>query len=326
MVNRMFLVFVAIMFLPLSLLGEIGVTYSFTYGRTGDHITAYIESRWIAYSKGIPFYYRPFKYSDLLEMDTLHRSYENHCLREVPLKDAKDIDMQAENTLFVMSPFPLNNNIQWDDHGFVTCLRNEIRPKKLDTQITIPQGALSVAIHIRRGGGFDAPLWQEGALTNFQLPAETYAIPEEEYQDKLFPLKTPPDIWYIQMLRYIRKLHPGRPMYVFIFTDDPKPEIFADMYAKALNDPLVTFDYRASNSHDTNVLEDFFAMMQFDCVVRAASWFSSMACLIGRPKIEIRASDYRWEGRKLIITEIMVRRRHDTEEECKTKHEYLSEW
>lgn len=312
----------------LGVYAENGITYSFTGARFGDNITAYIGARWIGYSKGIPFYYRPFEYSDLLVMHDSHKPYEGHGLsKEIFVRDAPGVDISLDDTMFVMHPFPRETHLNYDDANFMALLRNEIRPKKMTSTITIPEGHRSVALHIRRGGGYDSPLWQNSAITNHPKKPEDALVPEKDHVDKQSPTRIPPDIWYIQMLQYIRKYYPAEPLYVYIFTDDPKPQVFADLYAEALNDPLITFDYcRVDNRHDNNVLEDFFAMMQFECVIRADSWFSEMACRIGRPKIELTPNVCRWEDRKLVVTEVWLRKRHDVEGSYASSSERLHSW
>lgn len=294
-----------------------GISYSFSHGsaRFGDNVLAYVDARWMSYLTGLDFYYRPFTYSRMLAMHDLHKAYKNHELKEIHTQDVSVVDPHVSNTLFVLDWGLKNNVVNWDDYGFISLLRNEIRPKKSLSVIQTPEGYLGVALHIRRGGGYDRPLWQNSALSYAEFPPDAYNIPEMLYQDKRFPTRTPPDQWFIQMLRYLRELYPSESMYVYIFTDDPRPDLFAEMYKKELNDPRMVFDYRSEgNSHNKNVLEDFFSMMQFDCVIRPWSGFSQMACHLGRPKIEISPEKYLWEGRKLIITETLIKTRKDTKD------------
>lgn len=236
-----------------------GITYGFSGGRLGDNISAYIHARWIAYSKELDFYYRPFKHSDQLVMHDMHKAYEGHGLEEIHSKDAIFVDPQAKNTMFFLKWYPKNNNIHWDDIGFISLLRNEIRPKQSLPLVKIPEGYVAVAIHIRRGGGFDGPLWQDSAITHGRSRPHTSDVPDNQYQDWKYPTKIPPDQWYIEMIQYLKNLCPSQSFYVYIFTDDSRPDVFAEMYKNALNNPQILFDYRRTeNRHNLNVLEDFF--------------------------------------------------------------------
>ena len=46
--------------------------------------------------------------------------------------------------------------------------------------------------------------------------------------------------------------------------------------------------------------------MDFDALIRAASHFSIMAGVIGGVSYEVGPLSHRWEGQKLIITEVKV--------------------
>ncbi len=133
--------------------------------------------------------------------------------------------------------------------------------------------------------------------------------------DLEYPERFAPDTYFIKQLRYVLDLYPDTKMYVHIFTDDPSPHLIAQKYERILNNPRLTFGYRTSeNRHDSNVLDDFFSMAEFDVLIRPSSGFSEMAGRLGRPSLEIRplADHYRWEGRRLIITEVGVRERDKT--------------
>ncbi len=303
------------------LLGANGVTHSgdgvravidpdnpYYSTRTGDHLRSYVEARWVAYSKGFDFYYRPFKYSDELMMDQMNRRYSEHDLKVVNIEDVLLIDPEAENTMFMISAWPANNHIDWKDETFLSILRQEVCLKSPVDLIQIPKGDKTIALHIRRGGGFDHPLWQTSAIVNTSFPLTAYQIPEEQHPDIDFPLRFPPDAWYIQMLKLVREKYPSDILNVYIFTDDPCPEVFAKVYAEQLNDPQIFFDYRPKeNSHDQNVLIDFFSLMQFECVIRAESSFSAMACALGRPKLEIYPLKSKWNDKELLILETVVK-------------------
>jgi hypothetical protein len=73
----------------------------------------------------------------------------------------------------------------------------------------------------------------------------------------------------------LSSLFPGRPLYAYIFTDDLDPGKIADAFASTLSDLPIQFDCRREgNHHDLNIVEDFLAMMEFDCLIRSASNYS----------------------------------------------------
>jgi hypothetical protein len=112
-----------------------------------------------------------------------------------------------------------------------------------------------VGVHVRRGGGFDS------------------------LQERLrVPLKFPPDSYYIEQIERISKIFKNRSLYVYILTDDLDPASIVNKYRAALNNSNIHFDYRKTdNGPSQNVLEDFFFMTKFDCLVICQSNFSLMA-------------------------------------------------
>src|SRR3990172_12056122 len=51
------------------------VTYTFSPGRFGDHLLAYIHAKWVSHLYAIPLLYKPFSYSDQLVMHEKERLY-----------------------------------------------------------------------------------------------------------------------------------------------------------------------------------------------------------------------------------------------------------
>ena len=71
--------------------------------------------------------------------------------------------------------------------------------------------------------------------------------------------------------------------------------------------PRIQFGYRTKdNKHNSNVLEDFFAMMDFDALIRSGSHYSAMAGVLGGISYEVSPASYRWEGKKLIIPSVDI--------------------
>ena len=54
------------------------------------------------------------------------------------------------------------------------------------------------------------------------------------------------------------------------------------------------------------MLEDFFAMMDFDALIRSGSHYSAMAGVLGGISYEVSPDSYRWEGKKLIIPSVDI--------------------
>lgn len=308
--------------------GSNGITFSYTGGRLGDNVMSYIDARWISFTRGIEFYYRPFCYgseidlqlSDQLTMYDVHPHFENHTKgKEVIIEDANTIPHEDQDTMFVTGFFLKNNAIDWDNYEFMQIIRKEFTPTQLIKKLSPTKNQLRVALHVRRGGGYDGPLFQTTAFSTAKFTAKDYDIPENDFPDKRTPTRFPPDSWYIEMLKHVGKKFPSGPIAVHIFTDDQRPDLFAEAYANELNDSRFSFSFQTQdNRHDKNVLEDFFSMMEFECVIRASSGFSMLACKIGRPKIELEPIGHTWKGKELHITKTVEIERFDTDTSLKS--------
>ena len=91
----------------------------------------------------------------------------------------------------------------------------------------------------------------------------------------------------------------------------------AEKYQKALNLPNITFGYRQAAQPDRGwtpsqdyVLEDLFAMAQFDCLVRSSSGYSGLASIIGNHKIVIVPKRAGWFDDVFRVDSVWIVERH----------------
>ena len=305
------------------------VTYTLSGGRLGDNLTAYIHAKWVAYKFNIPLLYKPFHYSDQLMMHDKELQYkEEHAKNRSMnmLKKNKALEFQTHsNTLYVIPYFPeslqehrkpecspevlpnlskgISNDfcymhVDWEDKAFQKEIRSMISPKKSLNLLNLPNDCITVAVHIRRQDSV-CPILSETPHKNYKS--------NQQYMDVNYPLKFPSDNYYIDQIKLIAQILHGNKIYFYIFTDNEKPELLVKKYSDAISDPSIIFDYRkAENHHDKNVLEDFFSLMQFDCLIRSDSNFSLIASKLADFKIVISPLHHRWEGRTLIIDKVNI--------------------
>jgi hypothetical protein len=252
-----------------------GITYSLHKGRLGDNLCAYLHAKWLAYKCHLPLYYRSFHYSKLFSFADEHQPLKKHHKKfkaRIKTADESEINSKQNSSLFVVPFFPENTEhifdhegrhltwvpsfqVDWEDPEFLAEVRKSLTPKDPITTPTLPTDFLTVGVHVRRGGGFDS------------------------LQERLrVPLKFPPDSYYIEQIERVSKIFKDRRLYVYILTDDLDPESIVNKYRAALNNSNIHFDYRKTdNGPSQNVLEDFFFMTKFDCLVICQSNFSLMA-------------------------------------------------
>ena len=273
------------------------VTYTFSGGRFGDNLLSYCHAKWIAYKYNIPLLYKPFGYSDQLKMHYLEIPYsielEQQFERVVTYSEVDgEIDPES-GFLYVIHFFPESIYdrqdpifpylfaVDWQDLQFKTLLNQMISPVNI-IKIPMPdQECLSVAVHVRKGTGWDIP--------NYRISPEQLTASH--------PLRFAPDSFFIAQLQKIAQLYPDKKIYVYLFTDHNDPAELAQKYSQAVQcDRMLIFHRKSQNNEFINVVDDFFALTQFDCLIRADSNFSFVAAQLAHYEVVISP----WHG---IITE-----------------------
>lgn len=232
------------------------VTYGFSGGRLGDNLLSYLHARWIAYRDHIPFVFKSFSMADEFALALEPPPSGSITFREIPSMEIPffpEPTDQSPNNPFL---------VDWDDPGFRNAIGKWLAPTKPHSLLALPSDRITVCVHVRRGGKVDPP--------------SIY---------KSFPLKFPPDYYFIEQIRRISELFQGKPLYVFLMTDDLNPKAIAERYKKAVSLSNIEWDYR--KTPPKNILDDFFSIPLFDCLIRGDSNFSVVASKLGEFAIEI---------------------------------------
>jgi hypothetical protein len=293
--------------------GNVGnaITYRLNGGRLGDCLYTYIKALWISHNYDMPLLYKPFAGSEEFSFDTYHEKFNNKTTlqykKNISITDSKHLEKEFSDTLFTCSiyyedPSWTKNSITnlRRNKPFLEVLKKHLTPKKHPILLQLPKNKFTVALHVRRGGGFDSPLLMQ--------QADRIGKKLKNFADGNLPLKFPPDSYYIEQLRKIQALYPEKQIYIYIFTDDPNPAAIARTFSHDLDMELLEFDYRKNdNRYNKNLIEDMFAMTKFDCLIRTQSAFSQMAHLLGDHKIVYWPDEYLWDSSNtLYITKTIV--------------------
>ena len=274
-----------------SLSAETAVTYEVSDGRFGDQLLSYLNAKWISYRYHFPLLYKPFLHAEqfaLHEIETPWTEDKQNSFDQVIIhtKDNHFSHSGAASLLYVIPFFSgLHDDLKfhpewayfsvdWKDPGFRDLLRPLFHPRKQPLIPAKNTHHLSVAVHVRRGGTLDLP-----------------------YSNRLWPLRFVPDSYYCECLQKLCSLFPNREIHAILFTDDPHPEAIAAHYQKTLSALPITFDYKIKETaHD---LEDLFAMMQCDCLIRSESNYSLIPALTAAYKVVMTPQHYTW----LVLTD-----------------------
>jgi len=263
------------------------ITYKLS-GRFGDNLLIYCKAKWISYKYGIPLLYKPFKYSNQLMLDKIEQKYNGSLGQTVLIQDEVTIKLAPQAGKLYEIGFHFKPS-DWDhdevlisDERFLKEIRRLISPKKKLTELVLPKDRITVAVHVRRGGGYD-----------------------QSVVVHTMPLKFPPDIYYIDQIKNISVLCGDQPLYVYIFTDDANPRVIMEKLKKTVDKQNIIFACRQGlNSHNTHVLEDLFNMIQFDCLIRPGSSYSMSAQILGAYKTVIFPKHDTWINKLAVIDEI----------------------
>ena len=293
--NYRFIIFILSLFL---LQGRVScfpktsaVTYVDTPGRLGDKLIVYSKAEWISYKHGIPLLYVPLEHFDLFMMHTTDTFYTAKLScgfkKNVRLRRGyKNFLIEPDKGILYIVNYYSNITIDWNDRGFLEVLREKIAPIMPVQKICYPEGRVSVAVHVRKGGGFDTPIFSEQRLEEFDQNLYVSWKPntghKNRYCDCKHPFKFPPDKYYVDQIKKIYEILHETPLYVHIFTDSQKPSRIVEKYKAALAGLDITFSCRGDGeSYKNCVIEDLFAMTQFDCLIRSESNFSFFADMLG---------------------------------------------
>ncbi|MBI3508969.1 MAG: glycosyltransferase [Chlamydiia bacterium] len=276
------------------LFAENFVTYEFSGGRLGDCLLTYLHAKWLSHKYHLPLLYKPFLYSEQLMLDAEELSYDTYRhLRTIRITSGQANLTRSwpgiscvyvcpyfpEDPAYLRThPYAFHFDIDPKDREFKIVARSLIAPKAPLALTIPPQDKVSVAIHVREGGGYDTD------------------------HTRLFdPLKLPPLEFYIDGLREVARRFSGYPIYCYLFTDAIEPHLLARELAKAA--PNLEIDFRKENNHHTqNVLEDFFSLFAFDVLIRPQSNYSIVPSLIHDYALLYAPMDFKREGRKITIT------------------------
>ena len=310
-------------FLPTCALHQ-AITYELNKGRLGDNISTYLKAQYCSYITGICLLYKPFTYSDSFALHTMHESHETidpnnfHHHLKINKLDELFAHKEKDNTLFIIhfyTELPSLYDLKILDQQWKLIIDTLFVPQ---APITMPQAhddEVTVALHIRVGGGFDQPLyslqWYTGHESSliYQKKEIEKALP---YADQKWPTKFPPLQYYFDQLKKLRELVPiTKKLLVYLCTDDPQPAKLAHDFKTRLNDQTIQFVYREhDNAHDKNVVEDLICMSKCDCLIRSSSLFSKAAQILGNHKIIFAPLHSLWDTNKLIIDQVLIIQRN----------------
>ncbi len=298
------------LYLPILLISCISLAQksaiTFTGGdRLGDKLFTYCRAKWLAHNYDLTFLCPDFPYRNTLmlvdnELPYSKQSKQQFCHVKT-IKRESDIIPGQEDTLYIMDFFMQLDIVPTvfdhrmlihfkNDPEFLSQLCASLAPKESLETLTLPQDMPTIAVHVRRGGGY-------------------YMDNAKEF--KRCPTKFPPDAYYLDQIKRIAALHDAhQSLYIYLFTDDKDPKAIVESYKQALQLPNLVFEYRDHNKYQEHVLDDMFAMAQFDYLIRSNSQFSFISMIVGNHKLTVSPYNATWHGDTVTIDRIWLVENH----------------
>ncbi len=294
------------------------ITFQKNPGRLGDQILNYCKHTWLAHKYNLDLYVPEFTYKPFFALSQLEKSDKqldrDKYIHNIKIKADTDIRPRRDQDMLYVGQYHLMiNNIadhtKWADHLFGLTvidvvfgnkIRNMLRLCIELPDISVPSGCISVAIHIRKGGGFDKPL--ASVQYRDQVDASKKAKIGSQFADRSQPFKFPPEQFYLDQLLNLYEYVDKHDLYVYIFTDDKNPEAITNRLRERISFDNIQFDCRSSgNAHNKNVIEDIYAMSRCDYLIRSKSHYPWIAQMMGQHKGIIYPVSYTWKGALLHI-------------------------
>jgi hypothetical protein len=272
------------------------VTFELNGGRFGDNLISCSQAYWMHYRYNLPLLFKPFPYSEHLCMYYEHTLFTRKIAQEfkqsryVKSGDAlqEEADKKTDATLYITT-FAHDPGVDWSDVEFVDRFRAAISPVDANWRYRkMPEDVHSIAMHVRRGGGF---------AYDKRIHAH---VPQQ------FPSLN----FYIHALQLVLD-HLDGPCHVYLFTDDTKPKALAKKIGKHLSpaDQARVRIISRNQQHDaaTDVLSDFFDMMQCKYLIRPCSHFSLFVEQLGTCSVSIYPARATYRKKKWgQVTDIFV--------------------
>lgn len=302
------------------------LTFRYNHGRQGDVLLDYTKNFWIAYKNDLELYLLPeipLAYIQQFHLyDEIPRLTGKRMPKMIPISQDSQIDSHHDNVFYVSQLYITIDGISdfnmWhqymfkcsiEDATFGSAIRRHLTPKET-FDCSFPENIKTVAMHVRKGGGFDFPL----ASLQYRPTHNTYKqntpIDPKLFVDCSEPFKFPPEQYYVDQLIFLYHLLQDQSLYVYIFTDDPNPAQIANNIRQKIEEQHIfniQFDYRKeTNRHTLNIVKDIYLMSRFDYFIKSCSHFPWVSQMIGNHKVIISPDAYYWHDNYLDITQAHI--------------------
>jgi hypothetical protein len=296
------------------------ITYRKTNTRFGDCIINYVKAKWFAHKYNLSLYYQPFPYSHFLTLHYAEPLFDHHTMPAIRNSIALHHEKQltpphADDILFVSNFYSQTEDLFayiLKNPSFDADIKHMLAPIN-PTPFCPPDTTYTVAVHIRKGGGFDKPLRSAQLFSlSYDLIAHEKLVTKprnsSSYADYCWPEKFPPEQYYIDQINLLSELLDDPPLHLYLFTDEQDIQALATRIQQQLHNKNIMMFFRtADNNHETHVIDDFYTLSLCDFLIRADSAYAIAAQFLGKHMLVISPKKSGWYHDTLIIYEVEIR-------------------
>ena len=300
----------------------------------GDNVTEFCLAKILSMKYGITFYHSKFPHHQLFMLDNLEQKWPDDMkdpARVIAVSSDQDVIAHKDQNVLLYSTVTTRVNFVSPEEFAV--IKRDFQLKENPPVKPLPEGVISVGVHIRRGNGggahydgevssqqlFDYNRSQVWYRTDFEsLPFDYegyerrggYLIRSRISVDRVpgWETRFPPLQFYIDQIIKLSDDLGNPPLFVSICTDDKQPELLIQTIKQAINKPNIIIDYEdyRNLSYTDRVWRDLYILSRADVMIRPQSNFSRTAELIGNHKLVIYPLVHHWDGNRLIMTQVVL--------------------
>jgi hypothetical protein len=208
-------------------------------------------------------------------------------------------------------------------------LKRMIQPLVPLQPLLLPHDRITVAVHIRKGGGYDPglkaeqyyehkddtvmyesfyvyknPVAELRRIISYVPTYDKVSAAERGSADTVWIDKFPPEQYYAEQICKLSELCNDAPLYVYIFTDDNDVKQLVERIKGSVHKSNIDFAYNLETVHyDTDPLRDCLAMARFDCLIRSGSLLAYLGQVMGNHKVILYPLHMKWLTRNRLIAD-----------------------
>ena len=275
--------------------------------RLGDRLLIICAVKFFSLIHDLDFYYHSSQSVEQCALSLTEKKFNDQvkaCYQKTMPFSETALKQARLPTLFIAPWSCIDNFCQYfgKRHLYRTAfdqLRAMVKPLESLPALVTTGEAISVAVHIRKGEGYDNPPCSVQIYKRHRL--RTGGVPV----DRGWPSKVPPEQYYIDQILALEDLLYDKKINFYIFSDCFDLQALTERIKRHCARANATF-IGASSYQGIPPIVDMCKMAACDCLIRPESSYSIVAQIMGNHKLVFSPQRWVWKGGILYITHVKV--------------------